>query len=396
MQHRCTTPKQRFPRNQKSDKKEVEESVEADVETDTYTDARINMTKGDSPCILKCSIPSVAQEMIPYWDAKVKEEEGNIMEKSAKPIRNRSMSTDFGLNGKRNATIRDASSTSNEFEDRYDRKIICVPLPLERIVRRGPVCEPSPRTVEKLYDEVYMESPPTPIFNRFPSPPTDSPRVSRAPSDCLGMQAMRLPEPKTFVQPSMRVVERIEKMDIQEAVEIISSVDVSEVISDLTSSTNNLSTFSDGSKDSAQNPPNPIMSMSSMGVDNKFDESTESSENSILSWLRTIDLDEQNVEIKPSVKAGSAPYVPMEIVKAKIDSIKSQSLSETVFTILTTYNQNAYPKQGFNEIQSKSSTGVSSMRSSSTDLNKSPKSDKDLNYSHNPQFQELLRKCSDT
>ena len=48
--------------------------------------------------------------------------------------------------------------------------------------------------MERIYAEVhtqaYSDSPPTPIFNRFPSPPTETPRVSRVPSDidndCIG------------------------------------------------------------------------------------------------------------------------------------------------------------------------------------------------------------------
>ena len=217
------------------------------------------------------------------------------------------------------------------------------------------------------------------------------------------MQAMRLPEAKTFVQPSIRVVERIEKNEIQEAVELISSVDVSEVISDLTSSHNNLSTFSDGSLDVVKvNPVMSLTSMASIGVDEKPISEANSSTNSILSWLRNIQIAAR--EPVKTVKSDSVPHMPLspEVVKAKIESIKSQSLSESVFNILTSYNQSAYPKQSFSPKQSmsqtasKSSTGVSSIRSSCADLD-GPNSERPpATVSYNPQFEELLRKCSDS
>ena len=100
---KSATPKQRFQRQKPENRREME-GVQADVETDNYNESRTNVIKGDSPCILKTAIPSVSNEMIPYWDSKAKEEESR-----SKPLRNRSLSTDFGMTGKRDMTLRDAS-----------------------------------------------------------------------------------------------------------------------------------------------------------------------------------------------------------------------------------------------------------------------------------------------
>ena len=55
------------------------------------------------------------------------------------------------------------------------------------------------------------------------------------------MQAMRLPESKIFVAPSINIVEKIERKSIQSAIELTSSVDVSEAFSDLASTNEKLS-----------------------------------------------------------------------------------------------------------------------------------------------------------
>ena len=88
-------------------------------------------------------------------------------------------------------------------------------------------------------------------------------------------------------------------------------------------------------------------------------------------------------------------------------NFQAQSLTESVFSILGSYNRTT-------KSDSKSSTGVSSARSSLPDLTSPPESDakfalktdvqklensKDFenttNPHFNPQFEELLRKCNE-
>ena len=179
------TPKQRFRGQKGSDGKPRNESpIEADVETDNYIDSKTNLMKkkSASPTILKTSIQSVGKELVPFWEASVKSES---------QARQRSLSTDYALNGKPTSfTVRDKSTSSNEFEDiDYKKKVVEVPYPIERTRPRNlPLLEPSSEAMDKILNDAVTQafSPPTPIFQRLPSPPCDSPNLSRNPSLCLG------------------------------------------------------------------------------------------------------------------------------------------------------------------------------------------------------------------
>ena len=156
------------------------------------------------------------------------------------------------------------------------------------------------------------------------------------------MQAMRLPESKIFVAPSINIVEKIERKSIQSAIELTSSVDVSEAFSDLASTNEKLSVFSDASREiEIRLKPNehektdlPFASMSSIGVDNineaKIDQNNSSGSNrSVINWLESSPVMKavpagpvDTLKQATGVKCGSEPYIPMKLIKSRIDSIK--------------------------------------------------------------------------
>ena len=111
--------------------------LDADIETGHESAANFSKFKNNSPPILK----SVTNEMVPYWNQKVKEHQNK---------RVRSLSTDYELIGKK-TSVRDVSASSNEFEDiNLPRKIITVPVPIERTKRADPLDEPSEETMKQI------------------------------------------------------------------------------------------------------------------------------------------------------------------------------------------------------------------------------------------------------
>ena len=116
--------------------------VDADIETGHESAANFSKFKTNSPTILQNSMKSVTNEMVPYWNQKVKDHENKRM---------RSLSTDYELIGKKTFSVRDVSASSNEFEDiNLPRKIITVPVPIERTKRADPLAEPSEETMKQI------------------------------------------------------------------------------------------------------------------------------------------------------------------------------------------------------------------------------------------------------